>query len=232
MGELTSSIAHEVNQPLSAVVMNGDACLRWLSLDPPNLAKVRESVCWIIEGGKRAGQVIKRIRALAKNTPAQKTTLAVNEVIEEVIGLVNGELARNRVSLQTQLASELPGVLGDRVQLQQVILNLVANGIEAMNAITQWPKELSISSKATEDDSVLVSVRDCGTGFAPRVMDRLFDAFFTTKNEGMGLGLSISRTIVEAHGGKLWAVTNNDHGATFQFTLPRTAQAHAQAQAV
>jgi PAS domain S-box-containing protein len=227
MGELTSSIAHEVNQPLAAVVTNGDACLRWLSLEPPNLAKARESVCWIIEEGKRAGQVIKRIRALAKNTPAQKTALAVNEVIEEVIGLVNGELVRNRVSLQTQLAPELPGVLGDRVQLQQVILNLVANGIEAMNAISQWPKELSISSKATEDDRVLVSVRDCGTGFAPRLIDRVFDAFFTTKNEGMGLGLSISRTIVEAHGGKLWAVANNDHGATFKFTLPRMAQAQA-----
>jgi signal transduction histidine kinase len=116
-------------------------------------------------------------------------------------------------------------VLGDRVQLQQVILNLVANGIEAMNAITQWPKELSISSKVTEDDRVLVSVRDCGTGFAPRLIDRVFDPFFTTKNEGMGLGLSISRTIVEAHGGNLWAVANNDHGATFQFTLPRMAQA-------
>jgi C4-dicarboxylate-specific signal transduction histidine kinase len=225
MGELTSSIAHEVNQPLAAVVTNGDACLRWLSLDPPNLAKARESVSWIIEEGRRAGEVIKRIRAMAKNTPPQKTTLVLNDVIQEVIGLVNVELSRNRVSVQTELGSGLPGVLGDRVQLQQVILNLVANGVEAMNAITQWPRELLISSKATEDDHVLVSVRDCGTGFTPKLIDRVFDAFFTTKNEGIGLGLSISRTIVEAHGGKLWAVANNDHGATFQFTLPRMAQA-------
>jgi PAS domain S-box-containing protein len=225
MGELTSSIAHEVNQPLAAVVTNGDACLRWLSLDPPNLAKARESVSWIIEEGRRVGEVIKRIRAMAKNTPPQKTALAVNDVIQEVIGLVNVELFRNRVSLQTELGSGLPGVLGDRVQLQQVILNLVANGVEAMNAITQWPRELLISSKATEDDHVLVSVRDCGAGFTPKLIDRVFEAFFTTKNEGMGLGLSISRTIIEAHGGKLWAVANNDHGATFQFTLPRMAQA-------
>jgi PAS domain S-box-containing protein len=225
MGELTSSIAHEVNQPLAAVVTNGDASLRWLNLDPPNLAKARESVSRIIEEGRRAGEVIKRIRAMAKNTPPQKTTLVLNDVIQEVIGLVNPELSRNHVSLQTELASELPGVFGDRVQLQQVILNLVANGIEAMNAITQWPKELLISSKAAEDDRVLVSVRDCGAGFAPKLIERLFEAFFTTKHEGMGLGLSISRTIIEAHGGKLWALANNDHGATFQFTLPRMAQA-------
>jgi PAS domain S-box-containing protein len=225
MGELTSSIAHEVNQPLAAVVTNGDACLRWLTLDPPNICKARDSVVWIIKEGKRAAKVIKRIRAMAKNTPPQKAALGVNEVIEEVLGLVNSELSRNRVSLQTQLASQLPGVLGDRVQLQQVILNLISNGIEAMNAITQGPKELAISTNAVENDQVLITVRDSGTGLTPKLAERLFEAFFTTKNEGVGLGLSISRTIVEAHGGRLWAVANDDHGATFHFTLPRMAEA-------
>jgi PAS domain S-box-containing protein len=225
MGELTSSIAHEVNQPLAAVVTDGDACLRWLNLDPPNLGKARESVASIIKEGERAGQVVKRIRAMAKNTPPQKTALVINDVINDVIGFVNGELSRNRVQLQTQLATELPGVLGDRVQLQQVVLNLLANAIEAMNAVTQRSRELTIRSQTTNDDDVLVTVRDCGPGFAPKLTERVFDAFFTTKNEGMGLGLSISRTIVEAHGGKLWAVANKDYGATFQFTLPRMAEA-------
>jgi C4-dicarboxylate-specific signal transduction histidine kinase len=196
-----------------------------LTLDPPNICKARDSVDWIIKEGKRAAEIIKRIRAMAKNTPPQKAALGVNEVIEEVLGLVNSELSRNRVSLQTQLASQLPGVLGDRVQLQQVILNLISNGIEAMNAITQRPKELAISTNAVENDQVLVTVRDSGTGLTPKLAERLFEAFFTTKNEGMGLGLSISRTIVEAHGGRLWAVANNDHGATFHFTLPRMAEA-------
>src|SRR6267378_1874273 len=220
MGELTSSIAHEVNQPLAAVVTNGDACLRWLGNDPPNLDKARESVAGIIKEANRASEVIKRIRALAKKTPLQKTMLGVNEAIEEAIDLVGAELARHQVLLLKELVPDLPAVFGDRVQLQQVILNLIANGIEAMEAVTERPRELSIGSKSIDDNRVLISVSDCGTGIGPESVDHLFEAFFTTKQGGMGLGLSISRTIVEGHGGRLSAIANKPYGATFQFTLP------------
>jgi len=220
MGELTSSIAHEVNQPLAAVVTNGDACLRWLGNDPPNLDKARLSVAGIIKEGNRAGEIIQRVRALARKTPPQKTMLGVNEAIEEVIGLVGAELAKHQVLLLKELMSDLPTVFGDRVQLQQVFLNLIANGIEAMERVTDRPRELSIGSRATEDGRVLISVSDCGTGIGPESVDHLFEAFFTTKQEGMGLGLSISRTIVEGHGGRLSAIANKPYGATFQFTLP------------
>jgi PAS domain S-box-containing protein len=220
MGELTSSIAHEVNQPLAAVVTNGDACLRWLGNDPPNLDKARLSVAGIIKEGNRAGEIIQRVRALAKKTPPQRTVMGINEAIEEVIDLVGAELARHQVLLLKELMSDLPTVFGDRVQLQQVILNLIANGIEAMEPVTDRPRELSIGSRATEDGRVLISVSDCGTGIGPESVDHLFEAFFTTKQEGMGLGLSISRTIVEGHGGRLSAIANKPYGATFQFTLP------------
>jgi PAS domain S-box-containing protein len=220
MGELTSSIAHEVNQPLAAVVTNGDACLRWLGNDPPNLDRARESVAGIIKEANRASEVIKRIRALAKKTPPQKTVLGVNEAIEETIDLVGAELARHHVLLLKELVPDLPAVFGDRVQLQQVILNLIANSIEAMEAVTERPRELFIGSKSIDDNRVLISVSDCGTGIGPESVDHLFEAFFTTKQEGMGLGLSISRTIVEGHGGRLSAIANKPYGATFQFTLP------------
>jgi len=229
MGELTSSIAHEVNQPLAAVVTNGDACLRWLGNEPPNLNKARESVTGIIREANRASEIIKRIRALAKKTPPQKTLLAVNEAIEEAIGLVGAELARHRVSLLKELGPDLPPVSGDRVQLQQVILNLIANGIDAMDAVNERPRELFISSKSIDDGRVLISVSDCGAGIGQGSADHLFEAFFTTKQHGMGLGLSISRTIVEGHGGRLWAMANELHGATFQFTLPMAMAAGASA---
>lgn len=227
LGELTSSIAHEVNQPLVAVVTNGDACMRWLTAEPPKLDKVRESLAWIVKEGKRAGEIIKRIRELAKNKAPQKTELLVNDVITEVINLAGSELSNNQVILRTEFASDLPTVCGDRVQLQQVILNLIANAIDAMKSIQQHPRELSISSRATDDGQILITVRDCGTGVEPNILENVFQAFFTTKKEGMGLGLSISRTIVEAHGGRMWALSNNDQGATFQFTLPMVAGAHA-----
>lgn len=227
LGEFASSIAHEVNQPLVAVVTNGDACLRWLTVEPPRLDKARESVAWIIKEGKRAAEIINRIRELAKNKAPQKAPLFVNDLIAEVISLIGTELAHNQVSLRTDLASDLPAVYGDRVQLQQVILNLIANGIDAMKGVTQRPRELSINSKATDEKQILITVQDCGTGVEPKILEDIFKAFFTTKGEGMGLGLSISRTIVEAHGGRMWALTNTDHGATFQFTLPRVAGAHA-----
>jgi PAS domain S-box-containing protein len=220
MGELTSSIAHEVNQPLAAVVTNGDACLRWLAGDPPNLEKARESLTGIIKEGNRASEIIKRIRTLAKKTATRKTMLNVNEVILEVLDLVGAQLALHHVLLRTDLGTELPGVFGDRVQLQQVILNLIANGIDAMSEVTDRPRELSIRSRASNEEGVIVGIRDCGSGFGPRSVERLFDAFFTTKQAGMGLGLSISRTIVEGHGGRLWAMANSGPGATFQFTLP------------
>jgi len=229
MGELTSSIAHEVNQPLAAVVTNGDACLRWLGNEPPNLNKARESVTGIIREANRASEIIKRIRALAKKTPPQKTLLAVNEAIEEAIGLVGAELARHRVSLLKELGPDLPPVLGDRVQFQQVILNLIANGIDAMDAVNERPRELFISSKSIDDGRVLISVSDCGAGIGQGSADHLFEAFFTTKQHGMGLGLSISRTIVEGHGGRLWAMANELYGSTFQFTLPMAVAAGASA---
>ena len=229
MGELTSSIAHEINQPLAAVVTNGDASLRWLGNDPPNLAKTRESITGMIKEANRASEVIKRIRALAEKTPPQKANLAVNEVIDEAIGLVGGQLARQGVVLRKELVPNLPPVIGDRVQVQQVILNLIANGIEAMEEVTGRPRELSISAKSTDDGRVLISVSDCGTGIEPESADHLFEAFFTTKQEGMGLGLSISRTIVEGHQGRLWATPNTQGGATFQFTLPVASAAGASA---
>jgi len=229
MGELTSSIAHEINQPLAAVVTNGDASLRWLGNDPPNLAKTRESITGMIKEANRASEVIKRIRALAKKTPPQKAHLKVNEVIDEAIGLVGGQLARQGVVLRKELVPNLPPVIGDRVQVQQVILNLIANGIEAMEEVTGRPRELSIGAKSTDDGRVLISVADCGTGIEPESADHLFEAFFTTKQEGMGLGLSISRTIVEGHQGRLWATPNTQGGATFQFTLPVASAAGASA---
>jgi len=219
MGEFAASIAHEVNQPLSAALANGDACLRWLGANPPNLDRARASICGIVEAVNRASEVIKRIRALMKKAPPQKTELNVNEVVREVSGLLLGELARNDVLLQMDLAPDLPVVFGDQVQMQQVILNLISNAMEAMKPATR-PKELLISSHSETSGRVLVSIRDSGTGFGPEFADNLFQAFYTTKQEGMGLGLSISRTIIEAHGGRLWATANIAHGATFQFTLP------------
>lgn len=220
LGELTTSIAHEVNQPLAAAMMNGHACLRWLATDPPNLDKVRESLAEIVKESNRASEVIKRIRTFAKKAAPLKDFLAVNDLILEVVELLDAELAKTQVSVQKELAPSLPEVFGDRVQLQQVILNLMVNGIEAMNSITERPKELTIRSKTTDRNEVLISVSDRGTGLGMQPPDRLFDTFFTTKKEGIGLGLSISRTIVEAHGGRLWATQNVFHGATFQFTLP------------
>jgi PAS domain S-box-containing protein len=220
MGEFAASIAHEVNQPLSAAITNGDACLRWLGANPPNLDRARTSINGIVEAVNRASEVIQRVRALMKKAPPHKAPLNVNEVVGEVSGLLLGELVRNDVSLQMDLAPDLPAVVGDRVQMQQVILNLISNGIEAMKPVTQRPKELLIRSSSEANGRVLVSVSDSGTGFGPELAEHLFQTFFTTKQEGMGLGLSISRTIIEAHGGRLWATPNIAHGATFQFSLP------------
>ena len=217
MGELAASIAHEINQPLAAVVNNASACLRWLAAN--NLEEARQSATLITTDGHRAGEIISRIRALVKKAPPQKDLLDINETILEVIALARSEVQRNRVSLQTQLLNDLPLVLGDRIQLQQVILNLVMNGIEAMSGVTDRSRELLIRSVLIESDRVLVAVQDSGIGLQPESLDHLFEAFFTTKPKGMGMGLAISRSIIEAHGGQLWAIPNDGPGATFQLTL-------------
>ena len=221
MGELASSIAHEVNQPISGVVINGNTCLRWLAADPPNLEEAREAARRIVRDGKRAGDVIARVRALATKTPPAKERLDINEAIREVLALAGDEMRRNSVALRTEFAHDLAPVLGDRVQLQQVVLNLVLNGVQAMSAIGQRRRELIIRTQNDEADQVRVTVQDTGTGLDPQSTERIFDAFYTTKKEGMGMGLSISRSIVRAHGGRLWAVPNDGPGTTFHFTVPK-----------
>jgi C4-dicarboxylate-specific signal transduction histidine kinase len=219
LGELAASIAHEVNQPLAAIVANGDACLRWLGRDAPQLDEARAAVEGMISDGNRAAEVIRRIRALSKKTDTLKIPLPINEIIDDVILLLQREVLGHRASLSLELASELPLVLVDRIQLQQVIINLVMNGMEAMASVADRPRELKILSRR-EADQVLVAVQDSGVGIDPEHVDRLFNAFFTTKPSGMGMGLSICRSIIEAHGGKLRASRNAGAGATFQFALP------------
>ncbi|MEK6303361.1 MAG: PAS domain S-box protein [Acidobacteriota bacterium] len=224
LGEMTASIAHEVNQPLAAVVTNANACIRWLAHQPPNLAEARQAVGRIIREGNRASDVIGRIRALVRKTPPRKDWFNINEIILEVIALTRSEVHRNRVSLKPQLSDGLPLVLADRIQLQQVILNLIMNGLEAMSGVVDRSRELQVSSGMNDSAGVLVSVLDSGKGLDPGSLDHLFDAFFTTKPEGMGMGLAISHSIILAHGGLLWASPNSPWGAVFQFTLPPGAE--------
>jgi PAS domain S-box-containing protein len=223
LGELTASISHEVNQPLAAVISNAEACLRWLDRQTPDLVAARRSVEWIIDDSNRANEVIRRIRSLAKKTDLEKVALDVNRAVREVMALVQRELASHQTSLRMELAPALPLILGDRVQLQQVIINLAMNGMEAMQSVTDRPRELLIRSRLDEAQQVRVSVTDRGLGIPAENAAVLFDAFFTTKSSGMGMGLSICRSIIEAHGGRLWATANLSDGATFQFTLPISA---------
>jgi PAS domain S-box-containing protein len=220
LGELTASIAHEVNQPLAAVVANAEACLRWLNRETPDLAGARRSAEWVINDGIRASEVVRRVRALAHKADVEKVPLDLNNIVGEVVALVQRELASHLVSLRTELAAALPKILGDRVQLQQVIINLVMNGIEAMQPVTDRPRELVIRSRQEEMNGVLLSVTDRGVGISAENANRLFNAFFTTKSSGLGMGLSICRSIVEAHGGRLSASGDEGRGATFQFVLP------------
>jgi PAS domain S-box-containing protein len=220
MGQLAASIAHEVNQPIAATVTNAQAALRWLDRRPADLEEVRQALARIAKDGHRAAEVIDEIRALIKKAPPRKDRLEINGAIHEVIALTRGEAVKNGVSVQTELMDGLPLIEGDRVQLQQVILNLIINAFEAMSGISEGVRELLISTRKAESDGVLVAVRDSGPGLAPATLERLFESFYTTKPGGLGLGLSICRSIIEAHGGRLWACANVPCGAIFQFTVP------------
>jgi signal transduction histidine kinase len=221
LATLTASIAHEVNQPLSGIVTNASTCLRMLAMEPPNVDGARETVRRTIRDGNRASEVITRLRALfsKKHTLAERVHL--NDATREVIALSLCELQRNRVILRSELADHLPLVTGVRVQLQQVILNLLRNASDAMSTIDDRPRELLIRTERDEGDRVLLSVKDAGIGFDPQTADRLFETFYTTKNDGMGVGLSVSRSIIESHQGRLWATLNDGPGATFSFSIPR-----------
>jgi len=218
VGELAASIAHEVNQPLSAVVANGHASLRWLLAEPPNLAKVREATERIVRDGKEAGEVVRRIRALFKRSPIEKVPLDLNDIIGEVLRLQRGETARRSVAVDIDLDRNLPAVLGDRIQLQQLVFNLIVNGLDAMESVFDRPRKLCIQSRCHCPENVLVKIQDCGIGLEDP--DKIFEAFFTTKENGMGMGLAICRSIIEAHDGRLWAEAHEGPGATFCFTLP------------
>ena len=220
MGQLSASIAHEISQPLGAALSYANAASHWLDAQPPNLEEVRRGLGFIVESGVRASEVIDRIRALVKKTPPRKDRLEINEAILQVIALARNEMAKNGISVRTQLVDTLPAIQGDRVQLQQVILNLLINAAEAMSGMSEGPRELLISTAKTDSEGVLVAVRDSGPGLAPESVDRLFESFFTTKPGGLGMGLPICRSIIEAHHGRLWATANTPRGAVFQFTLP------------
>jgi C4-dicarboxylate-specific signal transduction histidine kinase len=220
MGALAASISHEVNQPLAAVVTNADACLMWLSSDPPNLDEVRSAVDSIAQEGTRASEVVRHIRAMFTKAAPERVRVQLNELIREVTDLMQLQAARNEVVLQVELCEDLPAAMGDRIQLQQVMVNLILNGIEATNAVTDRPRRVTIRSGRSQADEALVAVQDSGIGIDPKNEKRIFDTFFTTKPQGMGMGLAICHSIIEAHGGRLWASANDDHGATIRFTLP------------
>jgi C4-dicarboxylate-specific signal transduction histidine kinase len=223
MGELTASIAHEVSQPLAAVSTNADACRRWLMRKEPNLEEARDALERIIRESSRASDVVRRIRALSRKTTPQRTRLQLNDIVHEVLTLAQSKLLNQQISLTVDMSATLPEVLGDRVQLQQVLLNLIVNAIDAVQPVVGRPRELGIRTSSPIIREVQLIVRDSGVGLDSLVQTRLFEPFFTTKPEGMGLGLSISRRIVEAHGGQLRATPNFDHGTTLVVILPSAA---------
>src|SRR3981189_3936468 len=225
MGELSASIAHEINQPLAAIITNGRACERFLDFSPPDLDEVKDAVSEIVRDGRRASEVLSRIRAMSKNSAPERGPVDVNLAIAEVLALTRDELHRHRISVMTKLHSNLPVTMADRVQLQQVVLNLVMNGIDAMRAVTDRPRNLTVRSQLSDQGNIVVNVADSGVGLDPRNRDRIFDSFFTTKPEGMGMGLAISNTIIQAHHGQLWAESGSPFGAVFGFTLPLAAGA-------
>jgi C4-dicarboxylate-specific signal transduction histidine kinase len=219
LGEMTASIAHEVSQPIAAIIANAGAGLRWLTAQPPDTEEAKRSLDRVCNDGQRASEVIARIRALARKNPPRKNRLNMNDVITEVVGLTRGEAERSQVSVNAKLSCGLPYVCGDRVQLQQVILNMMVNAIEAMSG-EQEQRELCVSSEVNGGGSILISVRDSGPGVDPKTVDHVFDPFYTTKPNGIGMGLAICRSIIEAHDGRLWVVPNTPRGAVFQFSLP------------
>jgi C4-dicarboxylate-specific signal transduction histidine kinase len=220
LGELTASIAHEVNQPLTATLINGNACLSWLGAEPPNLEEANRALQRIISDAARASDVIARVRGLFKKSPPQKQRVSINDVVRDTIALTRNEIATNRVALKLNLANDLPPVWGDRIQLQQVVLNLVLNAIEAMHDARAVSSELLVVTAQQGAQDVLVAVHDGGHGVDAAKMVRLFDAFYTTKPDGLGMGLAISRSIIESHGGKIWAEPNSPRGTVFSFLLP------------
>ena len=223
LGALTASIAHEVNQPLAGIITNASTCLRMLAADPPNVDGARETARRTIRDGNRAADVITRLRALFGRKGTTTEILDLNEATREVVALVFSDLLRNRVIVRVELDDEPLLVTGDRVQLQQVILNLVRNASDAMSEVNDRPRNLLVKADREHDGSARLTVTDAGVGLHPQTAERLFDAFYTSKTDGMGIGLSVSRSIIESHGGKIWAETNDGPGATFSFSIPRQA---------
>jgi C4-dicarboxylate-specific signal transduction histidine kinase len=221
LGQMAASIAHEINQPLAGIVLNGNASLRWLAGESPNLDEAREATRRIVRDGQRAGDVITRLRSLFRREVSTNERLGMNEVVQEVIAISRGEVHKGGAIIRTRMADDLPVVRGDRVQLQQLVLNLIMNAVEAMSDVEDRPREILISTQQGDRGEVLVAVQDSGVGLDPQGKEKLFDAFYTSKRVGMGMGLAISRSIVEHHGGRLWAVSNDGPGATFLFTIPR-----------
>jgi C4-dicarboxylate-specific signal transduction histidine kinase len=224
LGQMAASIAHEINQPLAGIVINGNASLRWLGGDPPNLQEAREATHRIVRDGQRAGEVITRLRSLFRREGPPAERLGMNDVIQEVIAITRGEVQKGGATLRTHLTADLPLVKGDRVQLQQLMLNLIMNAVEAMSEVQVRSREIIISTQRGEGNEVQVAVQDSGVGLDPQGKEKLFDAFYTSKSVGMGMGmgmgLAISRSIVEHHAGRLWAISNDGPGATFLFTIP------------
>jgi C4-dicarboxylate-specific signal transduction histidine kinase len=224
MGELTASLAHEVNQPIAAALTNANTCLRWLARDHPDLNEAREAASRIVKDATRAADIISRVRLLFKKGIPQRELVDVNEAIREMIVLLRSESTRHNITVRTELAPDLPQVTGDRVQLQQVLMNLIVNSVDAMKEV-DGVRELAIRSQRLQNEEVVVSVSDTGVGLPPQQADQIFNAFFTTKVQGTGMGLSISRSIVESHGGRLWAAENSPRGASFHFALPTKIEA-------
>ena len=225
MGELTASLAHEVNQPIADAVTNANTCLRWLARDHPDVEEARAAAMRIVKDGTRAAEIVKRIRLLFKKSIPQPELVDVNEAIREMIVLLRSEATRYNITVRMELAADLPAVMGDRVQLQQVLMNLIVNSIDAMKEV-DGARQLAVKSQRTEKEEVLVSVSDTGVGLPPQQADQIFNAFFTTKPHGTGMGLRISRSIVESHGGRLWVADNSPRGASFCFSLPTKVEAH------
>jgi C4-dicarboxylate-specific signal transduction histidine kinase len=220
IGQLIASIAHEIKQPLAAIAASGDAGLRWLSREAPDIEKAKQSIARMTKDARRAADIMDRLRGLAKKQATQKELLDLNAAILDVTALTQGEAVKNGVTIRTRLASDLPRVHGDRVQLQQVISNLIVNAIQAMSSLGDSPRNLEVSAESAAQDGVSVCVRDTGPGLRPESYSRLFEPFYTTKPDGMGMGLSICHAIIDDHGGRLWASANEPRGAVFQFTLP------------